>query len=184
MPGVSVPRQRKKPRPLTLICANVCHDAPVRRSRTATVPTLGARSCPQRLVVDPERAVSASGSSNAASAGLGVLGHQRAEARAEFRAGGARGHGPAMEATVEHDDVRAPGGLTAEPQRRLDRTLPEFAKNIRSRPGGNTSPSADQGKQWAVQHRRVSMDQRADLSLRGFDHPRVSDPYSSRRSPR
>lgn len=91
-----------------------------------------------------------------------------------------------MEATVEHDDVRAPGGLTAEPQRRLDRLAAGIREEhpVQARRQHFAHP-LDQGKQWAVQHRRVlARDQRADLSLRGFDHPRVAVTRTRHADPR
>ena len=55
-------------------------------------------------------------------------------------------------------------------------SLPELAKNIRSRPGGSTSPSrstsVSSGRCMTVVY--CAVDQRADLPLRGLDHPRVA----------
>ena len=116
-------------------------------------------------------------------------GHQRAEAGAEFGAGGgqrARGHGAAVEAAVEHDDVRAAGGLTAEPQRGLDRLAAGVGEEhpVQARRKHFAQP-LDQGEQRAVHDGRVlAMDQRADLALRGFDHPRVAVPGAGHADPR
>ena len=57
-------------------------------------------------------------------------------------------------------------------------SLPELAKNIRSRPGGSTSPSRSTSVQQRAVHdgRVLAVDQRADLLLRRRDHPGVAVP--------
>ena len=87
-----------------------------------------------------------------------------------------RRDGAAVEAAVEHDDVGPAGGLPASRSAASMASLPELAKNIRSRPAGSTSPSRSTSvSSGRCMHGRVlAVDQRADLSLRGLDHARVA----------
>ena len=85
-------------------------------------------------------------------------------------------HGAAVEAAMEDDDVGPAGGLAAEPKCRLDGLAPGVGEEQAVQPRRqDLAQSLDKREQRTVHDGGVlRMDQRADLSLRRFDHTRVT----------